>query len=112
MFGTPNVINLRYHIVSIVAVFLAVRIGLALGSTFVDSVLVSELEDQVDKFEADTLAAVAERDAAVGLAKLEPAPCDEISVPVRACHGNVVLATSIRGDELAARAVGPGAVEK
>lgn len=69
MFGTPNVINLRYHIVSIVAVFLALGIGLALGSTFVDSVLVSELEDQVDKFEADTLAAVAERDAAVGLAK-------------------------------------------
>ncbi|MDG2112061.1 MAG: copper transporter [Actinomycetota bacterium] len=61
-------INLRYHIVSIVAVFLALGIGLALGSTFVDSVLVSELEDQVDQLEADTLAAVAERDAAVDLA--------------------------------------------
>ena len=40
-------INLRYHIVSVVAVFLALGIGLALGSTFVDSILVNELEDQV-----------------------------------------------------------------
>lgn len=58
-------INLRYHIVSIVAVFLALGIGLALGSTFVDSVLVSNLESQVDQLEEDTVLAVAERDAAV-----------------------------------------------
>ncbi|WP_419920438.1 copper transporter [Candidatus Poriferisodalis sp.] len=58
-------INLRYHIVSIVAVFLALAIGLALGSTFVDSVLVSNLEFQVDQLEEDTLAAIAERTEAV-----------------------------------------------
>lgn len=58
-------VNLRYHIVSIVAVFLALAIGLALGSTFVDSVLVSNLESQVDQLEADTDAAIAERTAAV-----------------------------------------------
>jgi hypothetical protein len=63
------VINLRYHIVSIVAVFLALGIGLALGSTFVDSVLVSNLETQVDQLLADTDAAVAERDAAVAEAE-------------------------------------------
>lgn len=58
-------INLRYHIVSIVAVFLALGIGLALGSTFVDSVLVSNLERQVDQLEADSDAAVSERNEAV-----------------------------------------------
>lgn len=41
-------INLRYHIVSIVAVFLALGIGLALGSTFVDGFVVSQLERSVD----------------------------------------------------------------
>ena len=46
-------INLRYHIVSIVAVFLALGIGLALGSTFVDSILVNELKAQVDEFEIE-----------------------------------------------------------
>ena len=46
-------INLRYHIVSVVAVFLALGIGLALGSTFVDSILVNELEDQVNEFKLD-----------------------------------------------------------
>ena len=44
-------INLRYHIVSVVAVFLALGIGLALGSTFVDSILVNELEDQVNQLD-------------------------------------------------------------
>jgi hypothetical protein len=58
------VINLRYHIISIVAVFLALGIGLALGSTFVDSILVNELEDQVDEFEADRREAITQKDAA------------------------------------------------
>lgn len=51
-------INLRYHIVSIAAVFLALAIGLALGSTFVDSVLVSNLESRVDQLQADTESAI------------------------------------------------------
>ena len=58
-------INLRYHIISIVAVFLALGIGLALGSTFVDSILVNELEDQVDEFEADRREAITQKDAAL-----------------------------------------------
>ena len=58
-------INLRYHIVSIVAVFLALGIGLALGSTFVDSILVNELKDQVDEFEIEQQDALELRDTAI-----------------------------------------------
>ncbi|MEC7872962.1 MAG: copper transporter, partial [Actinomycetota bacterium] len=58
-------INLRYHIISIVAVFLALGIGLALGSTFVDSVLVNELEDQVNEFETERAEAVRQKQEAV-----------------------------------------------
>ena len=54
-------INLRYHIVSIVAVFLALGIGLALGSTFVDSFLVNELEDQVNEFGLEKALAIEEK---------------------------------------------------
>lgn len=41
-------INLRYHIVSITAVFLALGIGLTLGSTFLDRVTVDNLKNQLD----------------------------------------------------------------
>jgi hypothetical protein len=41
------VINLRYHIVSITAVFLALGIGLTLGSTFLDRVTVDNLNNQL-----------------------------------------------------------------
>jgi hypothetical protein len=44
-------INLRYHIVSITAVFLALGIGLALGVTFIDKATVETLHNQVDKME-------------------------------------------------------------
>ena len=58
-------INLRYHIISVVAVFLALGIGLALGSTFVDSILVNELEDQVNEFKLDRDEAIRITDQAV-----------------------------------------------
>jgi hypothetical protein len=45
-------INLRYHIVSITAVFLALGIGLTLGSTFLDRVTVDNLKHQLDTVEA------------------------------------------------------------
>ena len=41
-------INLRYHVVSITAVFLALGIGLTLGSTFLDRVTVDVLKNQLD----------------------------------------------------------------
>jgi len=46
------VINLRYHIVSITAVFLALGIGLTLGSTFLDRVTVDTLKNQLDNVQA------------------------------------------------------------
>jgi hypothetical protein len=46
------VINLRYHIVSITAVFLALGIGLTLGSTFLDRVTVDNLNNQLSDVSA------------------------------------------------------------
>jgi hypothetical protein len=45
-------INLRYHIVSITAVFLALGIGLTLGSTFLDRVTVDNLNNQLSDVSA------------------------------------------------------------
>lgn len=44
-------INLRYHIVSIVAVFLALGIGVAMGTSFIDGVIVNQLESRVEDLE-------------------------------------------------------------
>lgn len=41
-------INLRYHVVSITAVFLALGMGLTLGSSFLDRVTVDNLKDRLD----------------------------------------------------------------
>ncbi|MGV3760272.1 MAG: copper transporter [Actinomycetota bacterium] len=53
-------INLRYHIVSITAVFLALGIGLTLGSTFLDRVTVDTLKNQLDTVQAAVDASEAE----------------------------------------------------
>ena len=50
-------VNLRYHIVSIVAVFLALGIGIVMGSTVVDRGIVDVLNRRVDGVEK-TLKAV------------------------------------------------------
>ncbi len=44
-------INIRYHIVSITAVFLALGIGVALGSTFLDRATVNVLDNQISSAE-------------------------------------------------------------
>ena len=44
-------INLRYHIVSLTAVFLAIGIGLTLGSTFLDRATVDNLNNQLEGLE-------------------------------------------------------------
>jgi uncharacterized coiled-coil protein SlyX len=44
-------INLRYHIVSLTAVFLAIGIGLTLGSTFLDRATVENLDGQLQNLE-------------------------------------------------------------
>jgi hypothetical protein len=41
-------INLRYHIVSLVAVFLALGLGIVMGSTVIDRVTVDALSNQLD----------------------------------------------------------------
>jgi hypothetical protein len=41
-------INLRYHIVSLVAVFLALGLGIVMGSTVIDRVTVDALNDRLD----------------------------------------------------------------
>ncbi len=45
-------INLRYHIVSLTAVFLAIGIGVTLGSTFLDRATVENLNGQLEGLEA------------------------------------------------------------
>jgi hypothetical protein len=45
-------INIRYHIISITAVFLALGIGLTLGSTFLDRATVENVKGQLDRVEA------------------------------------------------------------
>jgi Copper transport outer membrane protein, MctB len=44
-------INLRYHIVSLTAVFLAIGIGLTLGTSFLDRATVDSLESQLNDVE-------------------------------------------------------------
>lgn len=56
-------INLRYHIVSITAVFLALGIGLTLGTSFLDRVTVDTLKQQLDDVEARVQATDAENSA-------------------------------------------------
>ncbi|HEX8769746.1 MAG TPA: copper transporter [Acidimicrobiales bacterium] len=53
-------INLRYHIVSIVAVFLALGIGVVMGSTVIDRVTVDTLNARVNSVERSVRAADAE----------------------------------------------------
>ncbi len=62
-------INLRYHIVSLTAVFLAIGIGLTLGSTFLDRATVDNLNGQLESLEqrlGDRDAVIAELEASVG----------------------------------------------
>ncbi|HUR48708.1 MAG TPA: copper transporter [Acidimicrobiales bacterium] len=52
-------INFRYHLVSLTAMFLALGLGIAMGATVVDRALVSGLEDQLNRVgtRADSVAA-------------------------------------------------------
>ncbi len=47
-------INLRYHIVSIVAVFLALGMGIVMGSTVIDRVTVDALNNKLDSVQSST----------------------------------------------------------
>jgi Copper transport outer membrane protein, MctB len=49
-------INFRFHLVSLVAVFLALTVGIVVGATIVNHAVVTELNDRIDRVEknADT----------------------------------------------------------
>ncbi len=46
-------INLRYHVVSLVAVFLALGMGIVMGSTVIDRVTVDALNDNLNRVKSD-----------------------------------------------------------
>lgn len=46
-------INFRYHIISITAVFLALAVGLALGTSFGNRALVNDLKDRQDELDTE-----------------------------------------------------------
>lgn len=89
-------INIRYHIVSITAVFLALGIGVALGSTFLDRATVDLLENRIGSAEVridateaenaqlkDQLDAADERDASLIVLASEDLVADHLTdVPV------------------------------
>ncbi|MBV8234224.1 MAG: copper transporter, partial [Acidimicrobiia bacterium] len=45
-------LNLRYHVVSLVAVFLAIGIGVIMGVTVIKSGIVDQLQKRLDSVEA------------------------------------------------------------
>lgn len=55
-------INFRYHLASLVAVFLALALGVVVGSTVVDRAIVSGLRDRVDSVEKNAERRKAEND--------------------------------------------------
>jgi hypothetical protein len=97
------VINLRYHVVSITAVFLALGVGLAFGAAFIDQATVDVLEASLDNIEAqntslenenaaieDQLDRLIESDARLrgdGLAELMAGHLADVPVLVLAVRG-------------------------
>ena len=53
-------VNLRYHVVSLVAVFLALTVGIVMGSTVIDRVIVDDLNRRVDSVRRSVTNAEAE----------------------------------------------------
>lgn len=56
-------INFRFHVVSIVAVFLSLALGIMIGSTVVDRAIVASLRNQIQRVEANADAQRAENSA-------------------------------------------------
>lgn len=55
-------INFRYHLISIVAVFLALGIGIVMGSTVIDRAIVNSLENRIDTAEKNSIERKVEND--------------------------------------------------
>jgi Copper transport outer membrane protein, MctB len=56
------VINFRFHIVSLIAVFLALAVGIVVGATVVNRVTIDQLNDRIDTVEANANRRKAESD--------------------------------------------------
>src|SRR5690606_8538029 len=56
-------IHFRYHLISIVAVFLALGIGIVMGSTVIDKAIVNSLKNRIDAAEKNSIAKRIENDA-------------------------------------------------
>jgi len=72
------VISLRYHVVTIVAVFLALAVGLLAGSAFVEPELVDQLRQQTDNLRGD----LRERDRELAEARTELGASDTFAEAV------------------------------
>src|SRR5438046_8273431 len=59
-------LNLRYHIVSLVAVFLALGIGIIMGSSFISRVTVDQLRKRLDSVDASVRQTRKTNDALTG----------------------------------------------
>ncbi len=98
-------INLRYHIISITAVFLALGIGLTLGSTFLDRVTVDTLKNQLETVESQVRETRAENDdlssRVDALEVRDDAFSDELPERLLAGHldGVPVLVVAARGTD-------------
>lgn len=55
-------INFRFHLVSLIAVFLALAVGIVVGSTVIDQAIVDGLRDQIDRVEEKADARKVEND--------------------------------------------------
>ena len=66
-------INLRFHIVSLVAVFLALAIGIAVGATVVDQGLVSQSQRRIESLDRT----LEDRASAIRDLKLEKAALEK-----------------------------------
>ena len=78
-------INLRYHIVSLTAVFLAIGIGLTLGSTFLDRATVDNLNGQLENLATrlqERDARIDELEAEVGSERSVQEALDEQALPL------------------------------
>ena len=104
-------INFRYHLVSLIAVFLALALGIVIGSTLIDRAIVDALRNRIDTVEGnlddrvaanDDLRDEVERQQAyvdgsapyalqdqltdVPVVVLAPADADEVTVHAVACR--------------------------
>ncbi|MGH9026595.1 MAG: copper transporter, partial [Acidimicrobiia bacterium] len=59
-------INFRFHLVSIIAVFLALALGIAMGATVISQGIVDTLEDRINVVESNADAANAENSQLTG----------------------------------------------